>query len=134
MNAFLVVVIGYYIMIMPCTFLFTNDLYFPFIVRNDLNNGIIHFYSIGPAYLIQLASFLMVFPHTLFSIFTLNRFRTETINPELQIKEKIKESSEEIAIDKYIAELTTKSNEKKNNEAKIMYKQFQEQRRRKIYN
>jgi hypothetical protein len=130
LNIFLAMLLGYFIAVLPCTFLFPQKLYVPFIMAEDLQENTISFYSLGPAYLMQAASFFMVFPKVIMSVITMNSFRSEEEEPDHIIEKKLAGSREEITIDKFIAELDTKSRKQTCNEADIIYEQFQKQRQR----
>ncbi len=133
LNVFLVMLLGYFIVILPCTFLFSQKLYFPFMNHKDLQEGTTSFYCIGPAYLMQGAAFVMIIPQVIISVITINKFRSEQETPERFVEEKLKESKEEIAIDKIIAELNVELHQKTNNDVNVIYEQFQQQRWRKQY-
>jgi hypothetical protein len=128
LNIFLIMLNGYFIAIMPCMFLFLNDLYFPFVIIEELKTEITRSYCIGPAYLMQLASFIAMFPHVLLSVLTMSRFIAEQGAPEVIMMKRLEESREEIPLDKFIAELDSESRSDK--EIAFMYEKFQRQRRR----
>ncbi|MFX1276035.1 MAG: hypothetical protein ACFFBP_18145 [Promethearchaeota archaeon] len=126
LNTFLLMINGYFILVMPFTFLITNELYFPFISIEDLSTNTIHSYCIGPAYVMQVASFLLIFPHILFSVLTINRFESKKRSPETLIAKILESSKEEIPLEKFIAELNSESRSKE--DVSIIYEKFQRQR------
>jgi len=133
LNVFLAILLGYFISVLPCTFLFPRNLYVPFMLAEDLQEGTTSFYCLGPAYLMQATAFFMVFPKVIMSVITINTFRAEQEEPDRIIDQKLATAREEITLDKFIAELSSKVGNQKSKDSDIIFEQFQQQRQRRKY-
>lgn len=134
LNVFLLMINAYFIAILPGMFFLTDEVYFPFLISEDSATSIAQFYCIGPAYLLQLVSFVAIFPNVMHSVLAMNRFRSEKSDPDAIMEKHLEESREEIALDKFIAELDAESRERgTKDEATVMHGQFHHQGRRKRY-
>jgi hypothetical protein len=103
-NIFLILLIGYYILICPIMYLFPNNLYFPLLCIRDYHLEYIFVYSIGPGYLLQIISFPCIFPYSVFYYKTTSSFIQQEKTPEKIIQKVIQNSQEPLDLDRYIAE------------------------------
>ncbi len=100
----LIVLLLFYIVIFPITYLLPNELYFPSLIDNDLDLAIIFSYSISYGYILQLVGFLFIFPYSLHYYVTITQFEKQQNTPERRIASYIERVQEQVDLDKYIAE------------------------------
>lgn len=103
-NLFLVLLIGFYVIVCPIIYLAPNELYFPFLSIRDYDLEYFYVYSLGSGYILQLISFPLTFPYSIFYYKTINSFIQQERAPEKLIEQKIQNSQEFLDLDKYIAE------------------------------
>jgi len=103
-NIFVVLLVGYYLVICPILYLVPNELYFPFLSVRNYELELFYIYSVGPGYILQLISFPLIFPYSIFYYKTASTFIKQEREPEKIVQKTIKESQELIDLDKYIAE------------------------------
>lgn len=103
-NACLLVLILYYVVLFPIMHLFPQGLYFPFVSIDDDILGFLYHYAIGPGYILQVISFLLVFPHSVFYIRTMMMFGYQEKSPESRILKAIEKVKEPLNLDKLIAQ------------------------------
>ena len=103
-NSFVLILSSFYIVIFPIMFLIPNNLYYPFVIFEDLNLEVRFYYLIGIGYFFQLVGFVMVFPYAIFYYITLQKFQTKKHKPSIAINSYIQQYVEELDLDKYIAE------------------------------
>jgi hypothetical protein len=103
-NIFLILLIGYYIIVCPVLYLFPQELYFPLLFIRDYDLEYIYIYSIGPGYIMQLISFPLIFPYSVFYYKTTSSFTQQEKSPEKLLQNVISNSQEVLDLDKYIAE------------------------------
>ncbi|MFX1419968.1 MAG: hypothetical protein ACFE9N_13700 [Promethearchaeota archaeon] len=103
-NIFVVLLVGYYLIISPILYLVPNELYFPFLSIRNYELELFYVYSVGPGYILQLISFPLIFPYSIFYYRTTNAFIQQEREPEKLIQKIIEDSQELIDLDKYIAE------------------------------
>ncbi len=100
----LIVLIGFFVLIFPLFFLLPNDLYYPFMVYYDNELSLTLFYSMGPGYWLQVASFGCTFPYALFNLSVINTFERAQYAPAEVIKSYIENVKEPFDLDKLIAQ------------------------------
>ncbi|MFW9881969.1 MAG: hypothetical protein ACFFG0_53580 [Candidatus Thorarchaeota archaeon] len=103
-NIFVVLLIGYYIVISPILYLVPNELYFPFLSIRNYELELFYVYSVGLGYILQLISFLLIFPYSIFYYRTVSLFIQQEGEPEKIVQKTIENSQELIDLDKFIAE------------------------------
>lgn len=103
-NIFMMLLVGYYVVICPLLYLAPYNLYFPLLSIKNYELELIYFYSIGPGYLLQLISFPLIFPYSVFYHKTVLIFIHEERGPEKILQATITSSQEYIDFDRYIAE------------------------------
>lgn len=103
-NLFLVFLIGYYIIVCPIIYLAPHELYFPFLSIRDYDLEYFYVYSLGSGYILQLISFPLIFPYSIFYYKTTSFFIRQERAPEKLIEQLIQESQDFLDLDKYIAE------------------------------
>ncbi|MFW9971412.1 MAG: hypothetical protein ACFFDF_14555 [Candidatus Odinarchaeota archaeon] len=103
-NIFLLLLIGYYVIVCPLLYLTPNGLYFPFLSINNYDAEYMYMYSVGIGYIFQLISFPLVFPYSVFYYKTANSYIQQERAPEKLLEKTIQASQEVIDLDKYIAE------------------------------
>lgn len=109
-NYCVLITIGYYIVGFPMMYLFPNYLYFPFVLMNDKTLKLNFYYCLGPGYFLQLISFALAFPNTIFLHQIAAKFESkELIISKLQ-QDQVKMAQESVDLDKLIAEEETKLN------------------------
>jgi len=124
-NIFLLLLAGFYIFIFPIGYLFTNDLFFPFLMLGDVELNVTYFYCIGPGYVLQILAFVFAFPHTIFYYQTILRFEIKRGSPSIVIEKYIEHVQERLDLDKFIAEEELKKRFK-NTTSNIECNQFNE--------
>jgi hypothetical protein len=134
----LIVLIGFFVLIFPLFFLLPNDLYYPFMVYYDNELSLTVYYSIGPGYWFQVASFGCTFPYALFNLSVINTFEKAKYAPAEVVKSYIENVKEPFDLDKLIAqeELEIESSQRKRknepkNEVEQIYEDFLSTRGRK---
>ena len=130
-NLALVTLIGFFVLIFPLFFLLPNGLYYPFLLYYDYELEVTFYYSIGPGYLFQFASFGFTFPYALFNPSVITTFDKEQSNVENTINRYIGSVREELDLDSLIAreeyELESTNNsqiEVPKNEVEKIYEEF----------
>lgn len=104
LNIFLMLLVGFYVIICPLFYLAPYHYYFPLLSIKNYEEQLIYIYSIGPGYLLQLFSFLLIFPYTVFYYKTTATFIHEQRAPEKLLHTIILNSQEAINLDRFIAE------------------------------
>ncbi len=84
-------------------YFFPNELFFPSQQIVDYDLQLIHEFSIGPGYIMQLVSYPIIFGYALFYIITINRFTNEQNSYERTLVKTIEKTQESLDIDKLIA-------------------------------
>ncbi|MFX0039577.1 MAG: hypothetical protein ACFFCY_04955 [Promethearchaeota archaeon] len=103
-NLFLMLLIGYYIIVCPIMYLFPNGLYFPLLSVRDYDLEYIYLFAIGSGYILQIISFVFIFPYSVFYYKTTSSFIQQERTPDKLLEKTIQDSQESIDLDKYIAE------------------------------
>lgn len=103
-NACLLVLILYYVVIFPIMHLFPQGLYFPFVSIDDEILGFFYYHAVGPGYILQVVSFLLVFPHSIFYIRTIMMFGHQERSPESRTLRLIEKVQEPLNLNKLIAQ------------------------------
>ena len=103
-NLSLVTLIGFFVLIYPLFFLLPNGLYYPFLMYQDYDLGVIFYYSIGPGYFLQLISFACTFPYAMFNHSVINTFEKEESSAENTINKYIRRVREDLDLDKLISQ------------------------------
>ncbi|MFX0004445.1 MAG: hypothetical protein ACFE9C_04745 [Candidatus Hodarchaeota archaeon] len=103
-NIFLILLIGYYLIICPVVYLFPNELFFPLLSIRDYALEYVYIYAIGPGYILQIISFAFIFPYSVFYYKTTSSFIQQERTPEKLLEKTIQDSQESLDLDKYIAE------------------------------
>ena len=101
---FLLMLIGFYIVVFPIMYLFPNYLYFPSITNFDFDLQTFQIFAISFGYILQLIGFVLVFPYALHYYLTANELGKAEQIPEVKIERYIKYTQTPLDIDKYIAE------------------------------
>ncbi|MFX1502764.1 MAG: hypothetical protein ACFFDH_17515 [Promethearchaeota archaeon] len=104
MNGFLLLLTLYYIIICPVMYLIPSKLYFPLLSIRDFDGGFVYLYAIGPGYILQLLSFPLLFPYSVFYFKTISTFIQKERTPEKFVQKTIVDSQELLDLDKFIAE------------------------------
>lgn len=115
-NAFLLLLVLFFLLVFPLLYLLPRALYFPLIYLEDLETGFNYFYSIGFGYLSHIIAFLLIFPYNIFYFRTANQFEKENNTPEMLVKKLIKRTEENLDLDKLIAQEEIKSKFKNSNQ------------------
>jgi hypothetical protein len=103
-NGFLLLLIAYYLIICPVMYLIPNELYYPLLNIRNYDSGLIKWYAIGPSYILQLISFPLIFPYSVFYFKTVSKFINQQRAPEKVFHSLIEDSQEILDFDQYIAE------------------------------
>jgi len=103
-NGFLLLLIVYYVIICPIMYLIPNELYYPLLNIRNYDLGLIKWYTIGPSYFLQLISFPLIFPYSIFYFKTVSKFIQQKRSPEKVFHRLIQGSQEPLDLDQYIAE------------------------------
>ncbi|MFX0073265.1 MAG: hypothetical protein ACFFAO_19470, partial [Candidatus Hermodarchaeota archaeon] len=81
-NGFLLLLLAYYIIICPLMYLVPNELYYPLLIIRNYDAGLIKYYTIGPSYILQIISFPLIFPYSVFYFKTISKFVQQKRTPE----------------------------------------------------
>jgi len=133
-NFFLLLLVGFYVLVFPVAYLLSNNLYFPYLKYEDVQANITYVYSLSVGYYFQLFALILIFPYILFYYQTITTFEREEHTMEKAIVKYIEKNQEPLDLDKFIAEeeLRHKIGQKKpQDEVEIIYSQFQKKRARK---
>ncbi|MFX0135495.1 MAG: hypothetical protein ACFFDN_17760 [Candidatus Hodarchaeota archaeon] len=103
-NGFVLLIVFSYIIISPVLYLIPYELYFPLLNIRNYDAGFIFLYTIGPGYILQLFSFPLLFPYSVFYYQTVTLFRQEDHTPEKIVDNLINKAQEPLDLDKFIAE------------------------------
>ncbi|MGQ4876686.1 MAG: hypothetical protein ACP6IY_21675, partial [Promethearchaeia archaeon] len=88
----------------PIFYLIPHKLYFPFIVKQDLELNLKMFYSIGPGYILQAFSFISMFPYSMLIIRIVEIFSDGSEVMDEKIEKFLNENQNRLDIDALIAE------------------------------
>ncbi len=103
-NLFLILLNGYYIFAFPIFYLFPNHLYFPFLTIKDTDLNVVYQYTVGPGYILQVISFVMIFPYAIFYYQTIEKFKSKQHSIKKVIDTYIQTVQEPIDLDKFITQ------------------------------
>ena len=134
MNFFLLLLVGFYVVIFPVAYLLSNNLYLPYLKYEDVQANITYEYSLNIGYYFQLFALMLIFPYILFYYQTITTFEREENTMEKAITRYIEENQEPLDLDKFIAEEELKQNNEQKeplDEVELIYSQFQKKRVRK---
>ncbi|MHA2390620.1 MAG: hypothetical protein ACXAEX_01520 [Promethearchaeota archaeon] len=101
---FMVILVIFYIGILPVVYLFPNQLYFPVLSYFDIELEITFSYSISFGYILQLCGFILVFPYSLYYFLTITELERSKQVPHVKIEKYIEIIQEPLDIDRLIAE------------------------------
>ena len=99
----LLILVFCYISLFPLWYLIPNDLFYPLFHVTDSPSGVITTYSVGLGYILQLISFPLLFPYSIFYISTILRFGQEDNSSNLQVSKLIEDYQEDLDLERYIA-------------------------------
>jgi len=134
LNFFLLLLVGFYVLIFPVVYLLSNNLYFPYLKYEDVQANITYVYSLSEGYYFQLFALMLIFPYILFYYQTITTFEREEHTMEKAIVKYIEKNQEPLDLDRFIAEeeLNRKTEQKEPlDEVELIYSQFQKKRARK---
>jgi len=103
-NGALLILVLCYISLFPFLYLLPKDLYYPLFYITNPDSSVTTAYSVGLGYILQLISFPLLFPYSIFYISTILKFGQEGNNIELKVNKLIEQYQEDIDLDKYIAD------------------------------
>ncbi len=103
-NGFLLLLVIFYLIICPLMYLIPNELYYPLLNIRNYESSLIELYAIGPSYILQLISFPLIFPYSIFYFKTISKFIHQERAPEKLFHRVIQDSQEPLDLDQYIAE------------------------------
>jgi hypothetical protein len=101
---FVILLTGFYTIVCPIMYLAPNELYFPMLTVRDYDLEYLYIYSIGIGYILQLISFPLIFPYSVFYYKTVSSFIQEERSSEKILQNAIQTSQEPIDLDRFIAE------------------------------
>ena len=134
MHFFLLLLVGFYVVIFPVAYLLSNELYFPYLRYEDVQANITYVYSLSVGYYFQLFALMLIFPYILFYYQTITTFEQEENTMEKAIARYIQENQETLDLDKFIAEEEIKQKagqEEHLNEVELIYSKFKKKRAKK---
>ena len=108
-NGVLLLLVLCYILLFPIMYLLPNDLYFPLFHITNPDSGFTTAYSVGFGYVLQLFSFPLLFPYSIFYIQTVRTFEHEEDTVEKHVSKIIKQYQEPPELDKFIADEEAKT-------------------------
>ncbi len=104
MNGFLLILNFCYVVVFPVMYLKPQNLHFPLMFIENYTDGYNYMYAFGAGYVLQIISFVLVFPYSIFYFKTIRTFGQAEKTPERIISKIIQDSQEPLDLDKYIAE------------------------------
>jgi len=107
-NFALLIFNGFYIFVFPIYYLYSNNMYFPFLVYVDTSINYSYLYCVGEGYILQLIAFFMIFPYSVFYYRTLINFEMEMHSPEKTINGYIKKMNKPLDLETLITKERTK--------------------------
>ncbi len=110
MNGFLLILNFCYVVVFPVMYLQPQNLHFPLMFIEDYTDGYNYMYAFGAGYVLQIISFVLLFPYSVFYLKVIRTFGQEEKTPEKIISKIIQDSQEPLDLDKYIAEEQLKYN------------------------
>ncbi|MFX0044075.1 MAG: hypothetical protein ACFE8L_14265 [Candidatus Hodarchaeota archaeon] len=134
LNFFLLLLVGFYVVIFPIAYLLSNELYYPYLKYEDVQANITYVYSLSVGYYFQLFALMLIFPYTLFYYQTITTFEQEEHTLQKVINRYIEKNQEPLDLDKFIAEEELKQKSGQDaplNEVELIYSKFQKKRSRK---
>jgi hypothetical protein len=131
LNFFLLLLLGFYVVVFSVAYLLPNDLYFPYLKYEDVQANITYIYSLSEGYYLQLFAFILTIPYILFYYQTITTFEREEYTAEKIMDKYIQETQEPLDLDKFIAEEELKKKMEIPDEIDLVYSQLQNQRSRK---
>ncbi len=103
-NGFLLILNLCYVVIFPVIYLTPQKLYFPLVFIEDYTDGLTYMYAFGAGYVLQIISFVLIFPYSVFYFKTIRTFGQKERTPDRIISKIIQDNQEPLDLDKYIAE------------------------------
>lgn len=97
----LLILVFCYISLFPLWYLIPNDLFYPLVHVTE--SGVITTYSVGLGYILQLISFPLLFPYSIFYISTILRFGQEDNSTDLKVSKLLEHFQEPIDLERFIA-------------------------------
>ena len=110
MNGFLLILNFCYVVVFPVMYLQPQNLHFPLVFIEDYTDGLTYMYAFGAGYVLQLISFVLIFPYSVFYFKTIRTFGQEKKIPDRIISKIIQDNQEPLDLDRYIAEEQLKHN------------------------
>jgi len=110
----------YYIWIFPW---YLEDLYYPTMMINDLGTGFLSVYTIELGSILAILSFPLIFAYAFFYFVTVLKFERKDNSPDNIVHELLRNTQEELDLDKLIAEEVVKhlnNNKAKNKSTKVL--------------
>jgi len=101
-NFFLLLLVGFVIIVFPAFYLFQNGLYYPIVEIYDESITSTCIYSVGIGYILQIFGFACVFPYVVFHYYTIRTFNIDSNGKDLQ--DRLEKENEPLDLDRYIAE------------------------------
>lgn len=102
-NFILLFLNAFYLFVFPLFYLTPNNLYFPFLIRNNADANVTVYYYIGFGYALQVLAFLLIFPYTLFYYDIVQKFYSEEMAPKRVMEKYRNYIQEPIDFDKLIS-------------------------------
>ena len=103
-NGTLLLLVSCYILLFPIMYLLQNGLYFPLFYMINPDSGLTTIYSVGLGYILQLFSFPLLFPYSLFYIRTIMVYDQEEDTVEKRVSKIVDRYQEPLELDRFIAE------------------------------
>jgi hypothetical protein len=123
LNIFLLLMIGFMIVVFPIFFLLPEELYFPFMIVFDESFNLTFHYAVGVPYYLQMGGFVMVFPYVIFHYHTIRTYILQKDDNTEKIQKLIQEENEYIDFDRYITEEKLKErHRRKENDKEFQFK------------
>lgn len=104
MNIFLLIIVGFLIVIFPIFFLLRNNLYFPMLIVYDESVKTYFHYSVGISYYLQSIGFVLIFPFIIFQYKIIRKFNIDSNDKTRKISHLLEKENEKLDLDRYIAE------------------------------
>jgi len=120
-NIFVLLLIGFMVVIFPCFYLLQHELYFPFVMIYDEMEEITIIYTMGIGYILTMFSFVMVFPYVILYYQSVRKFHITQPSHSDRIRAILEKENEEVDLDAFIAEEEIRRSEQKTQERKEMY-------------
>ncbi len=109
-NFFLISLVLYFVVYFPVYYLFSKNLYFPFLLYEEYSSELTYYHMVGPGYLLMVISFVFITPYSMFFYRILSKFQSKESLSDLIVESKINEIDSSVNFNRLLAEENIRSN------------------------